>query len=191
MRAAVIGRGTPGAYNLAGTGRLTVSQLADELGWYSIPVPELAVDAVGEMVGRLGFLPAQAQWISAFREPMIMSTAKARRELRWRPRHGALQTLRETITSPRGWTSSSARPLGPDTAARRPGLPYTGAVSSHGALRFARRRWGRHPVLHDASSSSGRSGRRSADDGDVEQFAGGGATVNVTSTDFALTAFTL
>ena len=101
MRAAVIGRGTPGAYNLAGTGRLTVSQLADELGWYSIPVPELAVDALGEMVGRLGFLPAQAQWISAFREPMIMSTAKARRELRWRPRHGALQTLRETITSAR------------------------------------------------------------------------------------------
>ena len=101
MRAAVIGRGAPGAYNLAGTGRLTVGQLADELGWYSIPVPELAVDAVAEMVGRLGFLPAQAQWISAFREPVIMSTAKARRELRWRPRHGALQTLRETITSAR------------------------------------------------------------------------------------------
>ena len=76
-------------------------QLAEELGWYSIPVPELAVDAVAEMVGRLGFLPAQAQWISAFREPMIMGTAKARRELRWRPRHDALQTLRETITSAR------------------------------------------------------------------------------------------
>jgi len=30
-----------------------------------------------------------------------MSTAKARRELRWRPRHNALQTLRETITAAR------------------------------------------------------------------------------------------
>src|SRR5207302_4403849 len=101
MRASVLGRGTPGIYNLAGPGQLTVKELAEELGWYSIPVPELAVDAVAEMVGRLGFLPAQAQWVAAFREPVIMSTAKARRELGWRPRHGALQTLRETITATR------------------------------------------------------------------------------------------
>jgi UDP-glucose 4-epimerase len=101
MRAAVTGRGEPGIYNLAGSGRLTVGQLAEELGWYSIPVPELAVDAVAEMIGRLGFLPAQAQWIAAFREPVIMSTTKARSQLRWRPRYGALQTLRETITASR------------------------------------------------------------------------------------------
>ena len=66
MRAAVLGKGKPGVYNLAGAGELTVKQLAEELGWYSIPVPELAVDAVAEMVARLGFLPAQAQWIAAF-----------------------------------------------------------------------------------------------------------------------------
>jgi len=101
MRAAVIGRGEPGIYNIAGTGRMTVSRLAEEMGWYSIPVPELAVDAVAEMVGRLGFLPAQAQWIAALREPMIMSTSKARHELHWRPRYGALQTLRDTITASR------------------------------------------------------------------------------------------
>ncbi len=101
MRAAVLGRGAPGVYNLAGPGQLTVSQLAQELGWYSIPVPELAVDAVAEMVGRLGFLPAQAQWIAAFREPVIMDTAKARRELRWRPKYDALGTLRETIVNAR------------------------------------------------------------------------------------------
>jgi nucleoside-diphosphate-sugar epimerase len=101
MRAAVLGRGHPGVYNLAGPGQLTVKQLAEELGWYSIPIPELAVDAVAEMVGRLGFLPAQAQWIAAFREPVIMSAAKARRELGWRPRHDALDTLRETITETR------------------------------------------------------------------------------------------
>ena len=101
LRAAVLGRGTPGIYNLAGPGRLTVAQLAAELGWYSIPVPELAVDAVAELVARLGFLPAQAQWVAAFREPVIMDTAKARRELRWRPEYDALATLRETITAAR------------------------------------------------------------------------------------------
>ena len=101
MRAGVLGRGAPGVYNLAGPGQLTVAELARELGWYSIPVPELAVDVVAEMVARLGILPAQAQWVTAFREPVIMDVAKARRELRWRPKHDALQTLRETITAAR------------------------------------------------------------------------------------------
>ncbi len=99
MRAAVLGRGEPGVYNLAGPGQLTVAELARELGWYSVPVPELAVDAVAELVARMGFLPAQAQWVSVFREPVLMDVAKARRELRWRPKHDALETLRETIGS--------------------------------------------------------------------------------------------
>ena len=101
LRAAVLGRGAGGVYNLAGPGQVTVKQLAEELGWYSIPVPELAVDAVAEMIGRLGFLPSQAQWVSAFREPVIMDTAKARRELHWRPQNDALHTLRETIAAAR------------------------------------------------------------------------------------------
>ncbi len=101
MRAGVLGRGSAGVYNVAGPGQLTVRTLAEELGWYSIPVPELAVDAVAETISRLGFLPAQAQWVAAFREPVIMSTAKARRELSWRPRHEALATLRETIAATR------------------------------------------------------------------------------------------
>ncbi len=101
----MLGRGKPGVYNLAGSGELTVKQLADELGWYSVPVPSCARRAA-EVVSRLGFLPTRAQWISAFREPVIMSTAKARRELRWRPRHDALQTLKETVEA----TRSNGRP---------------------------------------------------------------------------------
>ena len=101
MRAAVLGRGTPGIYNLAGPGQLTAKRLAEELGWYSIPMPGLALDALAETIGHLGFLPAQAQWIEALREPVILDTTKARRELRWRPRHNALQTLRETIVAAR------------------------------------------------------------------------------------------
>jgi nucleoside-diphosphate-sugar epimerase len=101
MRAAVLGRGAPGIYNLAGPGQLTAGTLARELGWYSVPVPGVAVDALAETVARLGFLPAQVQWINAFREPVLMDTSKARHELGWRPRHGALQTLRQTIVAAR------------------------------------------------------------------------------------------
>jgi nucleoside-diphosphate-sugar epimerase len=101
FKAAVLGKGQPGIYNLAGPGELTVKQLADELGWYSIPVPELAVEAASELTARLTFLPAQAQWISAFREPVLMDATKARQVLRWRPKHSALDTLREMIVAAR------------------------------------------------------------------------------------------
>jgi nucleoside-diphosphate-sugar epimerase len=101
MRAAILGRGAPGVYNLAGPGELTVSDLADALGWYALPIPELAVDAAGELVSRLPFVPAEAQWINAFREPVLMDTTRARRELRWRPRHDAKTTLGDTVAAAR------------------------------------------------------------------------------------------
>jgi nucleoside-diphosphate-sugar epimerase len=101
LRAAVVGRGTPGIYNLAGPGEMTMADLADALGWYSIPVPELAVDALAEIVSRLSFLPAEAQWINALREPVIMDTAKARKELGWRPKHSAQDTVQATIEAVR------------------------------------------------------------------------------------------
>ena len=109
MRAAVLGRGSPGVYNLAGPGRLTVGKLAAEMGWHSVPIPRAMVDVIAETVSRLGFLPAQVQWISAFREPVVMDTSKARRELRWRPKHTALQTLRETIAATRQAPSAPGR----------------------------------------------------------------------------------
>jgi len=101
LRAAVLGRGAPGVYNLAGPGELTVGDLADALGYYTLPVPELAVDATAEVVARLPFLPDEAKWIEAARTPVIMDTAKARRELRWRARHDARETLRETVAAAR------------------------------------------------------------------------------------------
>jgi nucleoside-diphosphate-sugar epimerase len=101
LRAAVLGRGRPGVYNLAGPGELTMSDLAAALGWYSIPIPELAVDATAELLARLPFVPAEAQWIESVRAPVLMDTSKARRELRWRPRHDAQETLTEMVQAAR------------------------------------------------------------------------------------------
>ncbi len=95
--AAVLGRGAPGVYNLAAPGTLAVSDLAAALGWYSVPVPELGVDAAAEVVARLPFIPAEAQWVESFRAPVLMDTSKARRLLRWRPRHSALETLQAMV----------------------------------------------------------------------------------------------
>jgi nucleoside-diphosphate-sugar epimerase len=101
LRAAVLGRGTPGVYNLAGPGEITMRDLADQLGYYTVPVPELAVDATAEVIARLPFLPDEASWIEAARIPVVMDTAKARSQLAWRPRHNALDTLKATVEAHR------------------------------------------------------------------------------------------
>jgi nucleoside-diphosphate-sugar epimerase len=101
MRAGVLGRGRPGAYNLAADGEITMGDLARALGYYSVPVPDMAVDATARVVARLPFLPDEATWIEAVRRPTLMNTAKARRELRWRPRYDALETLRQTVAAAR------------------------------------------------------------------------------------------
>jgi nucleoside-diphosphate-sugar epimerase len=101
LRAAVLGRGEPGIYNLAGDGTITMSDLARALGWYSIPTPELAYDAAAELVARLPFVPAEAQWIESLRQPVLMDTSRARRLLGWRPRHDAQQTLTEMVDAAR------------------------------------------------------------------------------------------
>jgi len=99
--AAVLGRGAPGTFNLARPGEIHMSDIAEALGYYAVPVPEAAVDATAELVARLPFLPDEATWIEAVRVPVIMDTARARKELRWRPRHDALETLKETVAATR------------------------------------------------------------------------------------------
>jgi nucleoside-diphosphate-sugar epimerase len=101
LRAGVLGRGEPGAYNLAGEGTITMSDLAGALGYYSVPVPDLAVDATAEIISRLPLMPDEVTWIEAVRRPTLMDTARARRLLRWRPRHDAAETLRATVAAAR------------------------------------------------------------------------------------------
>jgi nucleoside-diphosphate-sugar epimerase len=101
VRAAVLGRGEPGTYNLAADGTLTVSDIAAELGWRSIPVPHVAVDAAAEVIARAPHVPAQAKWINALRKPVLMDTERARRRLRWRPAHSARETLLDTVRGAR------------------------------------------------------------------------------------------
>jgi UDP-glucose 4-epimerase len=98
LRAGVLARGQPGAYNLAAAGEVTMSDLAAALGYRTVPMPKLAVEAAAELVRHLPFLPEEASWVEALRRPVLMDAGKARRLLRWRPRHDAQETLRLTIS---------------------------------------------------------------------------------------------
>jgi nucleoside-diphosphate-sugar epimerase len=99
--AAVLGRGEPGIYNLAGDGEISLGDLAREMGWNTIRLPRATVDLTGALVERMPFTPAGMQWVQALRVPVVMDTSKARRELRWRPAYDAMETLRQTVAGAR------------------------------------------------------------------------------------------
>jgi UDP-glucose 4-epimerase len=99
--AGVLAKGPPGPYNLAGGGTLRMSDLAGALGWYSIPIPELAVDATAEVISRLPMTPPQLAWIHSVRKEVLMKTDRARKELKWRPRHSSRGTLKELVAAHR------------------------------------------------------------------------------------------
>jgi nucleoside-diphosphate-sugar epimerase len=66
-----------------------------------VPVPELAVGAAADVVARLPFVPAEAQWIESLRRPVIMDTSRARDLLDWAPEHDARETLEQMVRAAR------------------------------------------------------------------------------------------
>ena len=95
--AGVRGLGEPGPYNLAGAGTLTMSDLADALDWYSLRVPRPLVEATAEIATRLPLMPDSVAWIHSVKKPVLMKTDRAKRLLRWRPKHTASATLKQMV----------------------------------------------------------------------------------------------
>jgi len=99
--ASITGRGEPGIYNLAGEGTISFGDLASAIGWYSVPVPNFAVDVTAELIARVPFMPSEFQWINAARVPVLMDTQKAREKLGWDPAYDTRETLLDTVASAR------------------------------------------------------------------------------------------
>ena len=99
--AGVLGRGEPGPYNLAGNGTLDMSDVADALNWYSVPVSRAAVEALADVATRFPLLPESVAWLHSVRKEVLMKTERAKRQLRWRPKHTSRQTLKETVAARR------------------------------------------------------------------------------------------
>jgi nucleoside-diphosphate-sugar epimerase len=101
LAAAIAGRGTPGAYNLAGEGVTGIGQIARALGWRTVPVPGPAVGLGAAVARRLSFVSPRLEWATALRTPVLMDSAKARHELGWEPRFDAAETLLQTVVAAR------------------------------------------------------------------------------------------
>ena len=97
--AGALGKGSPGPYNLAGNGKLQMSDLADALGWYSVPLPQSAVTTSADLIARLPNLPAIVAWIHSIRKPVLMKTDRARTELGWKPEYTSRATLKSLVAA--------------------------------------------------------------------------------------------
>jgi UDP-glucose 4-epimerase len=101
LAAAIAGKGAPGAYNLAGDGVSGIGDVAAALGWRTVAVPGPAVGLGAGIAKRLSFVSPQLEWATALRTPVLMDTAKARRELGWEPLFDAAETLLQTTVAAR------------------------------------------------------------------------------------------
>jgi nucleoside-diphosphate-sugar epimerase len=95
--AGTLGKGEPGPYNLAAAGTLTMRDLADALGWYTVPVPDAAIEATAEIMSRIPSLPEAMAWVQTVRKPVLMKTDRAKKELGWKPKYTAKQTLKQLV----------------------------------------------------------------------------------------------
>jgi nucleoside-diphosphate-sugar epimerase len=93
IAAATVGRGEPGAYNLAADGTVTFGDVATALGAFPVPVPRSAATLASEVVAKLPWVPALAEWIHVARTPVVMDTSRAKTLLGWQPEHTSAETL--------------------------------------------------------------------------------------------------
>jgi nucleoside-diphosphate-sugar epimerase len=70
-----------GAYNIAGDGVISVSDMVSALGGRPVRVPHAAATAASAVVSRLPFVPAALEWLHVGRTSLVMDTSKAKSEL--------------------------------------------------------------------------------------------------------------
>jgi nucleoside-diphosphate-sugar epimerase len=88
-----------GAYNLAGDGTITVSDVVEALGGHAVRIPHVAVTAASAVVSMLPFLPAPVEWLHTVRTPVVMDTTKAKTALGWTPAFSSAGALADLARS--------------------------------------------------------------------------------------------
>jgi UDP-glucose 4-epimerase len=89
----------PGAYNIAGDGVVTVSDVANALGGRPVRVPAVAASAASAAISRLPKLPSMLEWLHSVRTSVVMDTTRARTQLGWQPVYSSADTLAALASS--------------------------------------------------------------------------------------------
>ena len=93
----IVGAGPPGAYNIAADGILTGADIARELGLRPVTLGSGLLERTARRVAALPVADKVTGWAEAVSHPVILDTAKAKRDLGWTPRYTAIEALRETL----------------------------------------------------------------------------------------------
>jgi nucleoside-diphosphate-sugar epimerase len=82
-----------GAYNIAGDGLVSTSEVIAALGGRPVRVPQLAAAAASSVVARLPFAPSALEWLHVVRTSVVMDTGRAKSVLGWTPKYTSAETL--------------------------------------------------------------------------------------------------
>lgn len=82
-----------GAYNIAGNGVVTVSDVAVALGGRPLRVPASAATAASKALTHLPVVSSVLEWLHLARPAVLVDTTRAQRELGWCPTHTTAEAL--------------------------------------------------------------------------------------------------
>jgi len=83
----------PGAYNIAGEGEVSLSQVFTALGGQPVRVPAVAATAASTAIAHMPFVPSPLEWLHIARASIVMDTSKAKTQLGWKPKYTSAETL--------------------------------------------------------------------------------------------------
>lgn len=86
-----------GAFNVAAEPVLDAAEIGCALGARTIPLPARAVRAAASLSWDLRLQPTSPGWLDMGIESPLMSSARARDELGWTPRHSSGEAIRELL----------------------------------------------------------------------------------------------
>jgi UDP-glucose 4-epimerase len=83
----------PGAYNIAGDGEVSISEVVTALGGHPVRVPAVAATTASTVLAHMPFVPSALEWLHVARASVVMDTSKAKSQLGWKPRYTSAETL--------------------------------------------------------------------------------------------------
>jgi len=108
-----------GAFNIAAEPPLSSGELAGRIGVRSFPVPARVVRRLADLSWRLRLQPTPPGWLDMALNVPLMSSDRAREELRWEPRHSGVEALEELLEGLREGHGARTPPLEADSAGGR------------------------------------------------------------------------
>jgi UDP-glucose 4-epimerase len=108
-----------GAFNIAAEPPLSPEEMAERIGVRSFPLPARVVRRLVDLSWRMRLQPTPPGWLDMALNAPRMSSARAREELGWEPRHSGVEALEELLQGLREGHGAETPPLEADSAGAR------------------------------------------------------------------------